>query len=467
MAAAAQDAGLWAGGGAWWGQEWQRSWNGSCEPQAWQASDGWKGGDEWPSWAEEAEVRPAVGVAAVPAHVLNDAHQTAEAGERLLRRGWVGGALRCFERARGYLEPYLQPLAAEGGGHGRASWRLRTVATVTLTRLAECHLRGAPPGLAPAPALALVVCEECLRLEPGCAEAWLHKAAALAALGRAAEAEAALAEAARLEPAAAAREQEPVETEQVAEVAAWAPSAEELLAKVQQLRKEGTTHFKEGDIEAAKSAYEQGVALLWGHAGLWEGAAASEEDRAGPASCLCAAALALLTNVAQCHLRAEPPVADKALAYCEEALRLEPSSVKALFRKGKALAELRDYAAAYAALTRAAQLDAKDPAVRAERARVQRLAQEEERGKRARFFAQDSDSEPEPAAGVAGGGAAGGGPGRRGRGGEARGHPQGAPPGCGAEPGGPAAAASAGQHRGAWCAGSASARPCRCLRAQQ
>lgn len=154
---------------------------------------------------------------------------------------------------------------------------------------------------------------------------------------------------------------------------ALSPSLEDLLAEVQRLREQGRAHFKQGEVRQATGCYEEAVELLGLREDAWRGGGLRE---GGAESGLCAAAVAVLANLAQCYLQGEPlggasqpwpavpPEPERALACCQEALDLEPRSCKALFRKGRALAELGRHAEAEAAFARAARLEPQQAEVR-------------------------------------------------------------------------------------------------------
>lgn len=342
MALQSSSSGWWAcdewcaGDADGWGEGWAEGWA--------QGGQGWEAWGGWDAWEEPDELGALAGV-------ITDAQQTMEAGERLLQRGRVQGALRSFDRAMLLVEPYLQQLREPGAG--TAARRLRAVVVSMLPKVASCHLRGERPELEPNPAKALAFCEEALRLEPRCGEAGFQKSEALRALGRQEEADAALAQAAEMDPCF--RVKEPASD-------AGGLPPRRVFADAQQLCEQGGVHFKRGDLETARSTYDEGLALLWRHQKHWEGKA----GEGGIAQQLNALAVSLLTNIAQCQLQVAPPESEKAFAYCEEALRLDPANVKALFRKGKALVNLKAYADAHAAFARAAELDPKDRGIRKE-----------------------------------------------------------------------------------------------------
>ena len=311
-------------------------WAGQREGCDWRASEWHSGG--WENWGS-AWGRPAQQDAAwgqpeafeegLPAQqdVIHDAWQILQAGDRLLQRGRVRGARCSFERAREQLEPHLS-----SASRGALAGRLRAVVTALLPRLARCQREGEPPSQPPDAAEALATCEECLRLEPWCAEALSERALALRALGRLGETEAALARAREAQAAAEAAEwaaaccPEPGPAPEFAEFACTLEERdlvweEDVVAEVQRLREEGGLSFRAGDVAAARAAYEQILALLWGQGDAWVFAESAESAEEGLSGELRLACVAALTNLAQCHLKSLPPELEKAVACCDEAPR--------------------------------------------------------------------------------------------------------------------------------------------------
>lgn len=156
---------------------------------------------------------------------------------------------------------------------------------------------------------------------------------------------------------------------------------ESLLTKAQAFREEGGDYFNERAIHCATSSYDSALQLLRPHQRRWQ--AKSETDTSlgeeeDLVARLRAAHLAVLTNLALCLLQGEPPEIppepDRALECCQQALYLDSNNLKALFRKGKALAALRRFGQAETAIFRAARLAPQDSAIRAELNRVRPLA---------------------------------------------------------------------------------------------
>mmetsp|Transcript_48590 Transcript_48590/g.150470 ORF Transcript_48590/g.150470 Transcript_48590/m.150470 type:complete len:861 (+) Transcript_48590:58-2640(+) len=135
----------------------------------------------------------------------------------------------------------------------------------------------------------------------------------------------------------------------------------QLQGRVLGLREEGNARVKQGRYPRAACWYEKGLEVL--KASRWE-----EKVKGGSelAQTFRGMKVAILTNLALCHLQGKPPAPKKAVEVCSQALEIEPANLKALFRKGKALAGLGEHAQAEEVFCHAARLDPKDAAIRRE-----------------------------------------------------------------------------------------------------
>mmetsp|Transcript_36966 Transcript_36966/g.85273 ORF Transcript_36966/g.85273 Transcript_36966/m.85273 type:complete len:544 (+) Transcript_36966:101-1732(+) len=78
--------------------------------------------------------------------------------------------------------------------------------------------------------------------------------------------------------------------------------------------------------------------------------------------------LGLLNNKALCHIKMQEP--EKAVAASEEALKVDPKSFKAFYRRGQARSELKEYAQAVVDMRRASELNPSDKAISTELSRL-------------------------------------------------------------------------------------------------
>lgn len=69
-------------------------------------------------------------------------------------------------------------------------------------------------------------------------------------------------------------------------------------------------------------------------------------------------------NLANCLLQGEAPDYAKIVQYCENVLQVQPHNIKALYRKGFSLLQLKNVDEAMTVLTQALNLDPKDPKIR-------------------------------------------------------------------------------------------------------
>lgn len=116
------------------------------------------------------------------------------------------------------------------------------------------------------------------------------------------------------------------------------------IAKALGLKEEGNEHFKAGDYRKAIAAYHQIFLYVHGYS-QGSGGQAMPGQTTTPVTAdemeqIKELKLAHFCNLAMCHLKAQPPNWQKARANCTKALELEPTSVKALFRRGKCNAQL-------------------------------------------------------------------------------------------------------------------------------
>lgn len=141
------------------------------------------------------------------------------------------------------------------------------------------------------------------------------------------------------------------------------PSPEEILQSGLRARERGNAHFKVGEFEMAVSSYTAALQFvecetkeeLEADGTRWVDIAQREERRA--------LALACNLNMAQCELRLS--IFASAAQRAALALAIEPSSSKAIYRRGAARLGLGDFEGARADLVEAARREPKNAEVRA------------------------------------------------------------------------------------------------------
>jgi len=334
---------------------------------------------------------------------IDEVRSDRDAGSRFLHRGEVQGAVRCFERAMAVLRPIATRLK-HAPKERTVARQLRHMSIGMLTSLSSCYLQGHPPKTPPDPHKALAVSEEALLLSPSCVEALTCKGDSLLALGRHDEAEEALQRAKKLDERRRLKSHA-VNAAAVKRKTGWhgrqSPTTSRspqmsftcsrtLLAELSRLRKKGGERYKAGDISAAASSYEEAREVLTAHAELAHSDDAQE---------ICTMEITLLTNLALCYLGTKPSDPERALACCEAVLGLEPSNIKALFRRGQALAGMSRNVEALAEFTAASKINPDDPAIRRETERVRPLAEKDQHFERflehERRRAKEDDEEHE------------------------------------------------------------------------
>eukprot|EP00747_Dinoflagellata_sp_TGD_P089531 gnl/TRDRNA2_/TRDRNA2_164357_c0_seq6.p1 gnl/TRDRNA2_/TRDRNA2_164357_c0~~gnl/TRDRNA2_/TRDRNA2_164357_c0_seq6.p1 ORF type:complete len:604 (+),score=162.76 gnl/TRDRNA2_/TRDRNA2_164357_c0_seq6:273-1814(+) len=130
-----------------------------------------------------------------------------------------------------------------------------------------------------------------------------------------------------------------------------------MLRGAKTLKTDGNAHVAKGEYKEALPIYERALENLKPHSG----------------SDVVEVRLSLMLNAALCHLKLKEW--GKAVNVCEDALTLDPRSVKATFRKGQARFELGHVAEAVAYVRRAAELSPKDEAIAAELKRIEAQCQ--------------------------------------------------------------------------------------------
>eukprot|EP00929_Paragymnodinium_shiwhaense_P034783 TRINITY_DN18882_c0_g1_i1.p1 TRINITY_DN18882_c0_g1~~TRINITY_DN18882_c0_g1_i1.p1 ORF type:complete len:562 (-),score=238.95 TRINITY_DN18882_c0_g1_i1:256-1941(-) len=122
------------------------------------------------------------------------------------------------------------------------------------------------------------------------------------------------------------------------------------------IKNEGNNHIKKGEYTQALELYDRGLENLKPHAG---------DD-------VTQLRLAFLLNSALCHLNLKAN--DKAIETCNEALAIQPQSVKALYRRGLAKAQRKqgaDMADAVADVKQASELSPQDEKLQSEVKRLE------------------------------------------------------------------------------------------------
>jgi len=146
------------------------------------------------------------------------------------------------------------------------------------------------------------------------------------------------------------------------------------------LKKEGNDLVKQSNFSSALAKYTKGIENLKNH---------SDSD-------VLALQTVLLNNSAHCHLKMNK--FEEALKSCDEALKVDPKSFKAYFRRGQAQAELGRYGEAVADVRKASELCPNDTAIGTELARLR--AELKERGLQEESFVVADAWQPTPATSV-------------------------------------------------------------------
>jgi len=157
---------------------------------------------------------------------------------------------------------------------------------------------------------------------------------------------------------------------------AWEMSVDERLAAAEERKSEGNRAITKGDLSIALECYAEALRLF---DGLEDAAPASS----GQTTAIRAATATLQSNSAMVLLKQQrwAEAADRA----SKALVADPSSVKALFRRGTARAQLGDLDVARADLAAAVKLAPTDPGIRSEYERVGKLLAEARAREKAAF----------------------------------------------------------------------------------
>ncbi|XP_041652435.1 peptidyl-prolyl cis-trans isomerase FKBP4 [Cheilinus undulatus] len=111
----------------------------------------------------------------------------------------------------------------------------------------------------------------------------------------------------------------------------WEMNTVEKLEQSSIVKEKGTQYFKEGKYKQASVQYKRIVSWLEHESGL------SEEDEKKAKALQLAAHL----NLAMCYLKLQEP--NQALESCDKALELDASNEKALFRRGEALFNMKEF----------------------------------------------------------------------------------------------------------------------------
>jgi len=165
-------------------------------------------------------------------------------------------------------------------------------------------------------------------------------------------------------------------------------SGDELLAHLGGIREEGNSRFRRGEFALAVKWYEKGLYLLRPRTELTSKAFRQQvEDlhNEEAAKRVDAAKLAIYTNMALCHIRSPDPNPRQAIECCEKALQIDPESVKALARKGRAHAEVGECEEAELALNRALQLQPGDKGIRKELTQARQIASDAKKKQKEMF----------------------------------------------------------------------------------
>ncbi|KAJ3044056.1 hypothetical protein HDV00_003160 [Rhizophlyctis rosea] len=174
------------------------------------------------------------------------------------------------------------------------------------------------------------------------------------------------------------------------------------LAAGKKLKDEGNAEFKAGNASQALRKYHEATLYL---TGLDNGSLASivpSKELAESVKKEIADTLkACHSNMAACYIKTENW--PKALKMCDKVITADPNNVKAYFRRGQVHFNQQDYDKAQADFKKAAELDPKDPGIRAELAKVrqkQKELEEKSRKELSGIFQKGltGDSEAKPTA---------------------------------------------------------------------
>jgi len=133
---------------------------------------------------------------------------------------------------------------------------------------------------------------------------------------------------------------------------------EDMLKAANVIKGVGNDYFKKNDYQTAAKKYEKSLSYLP------ESVELNEEQKKQ----FEAAQLPCYLNLAACHLHLKQY--EQAIQNCDAALAIQPNEVKALFRKGQALAEMKEWSESLKTLHAAAKLDPQNKAIRNEITRV-------------------------------------------------------------------------------------------------
>lgn len=168
----------------------------------------------------------------------------------------------------------------------------------------------------------------------------------------------------------------------------WDMDAEAKVAAAREMKEAGNGYFKAGRLDRAVKRYKRGIQFI-----------DNELDKFGDLEGeVKELRLAIRLNLAQCHLKLKEP--KEAVTLCSKILDRDATSVKALFRRALARADMNEFEDAEGDLKRAAEVDPADQAIAAELKRVRRLIVEQnkkDKGLYSKMFA----AKPKVAAAVA------------------------------------------------------------------
>jgi len=146
-------------------------------------------------------------------------------------------------------------------------------------------------------------------------------------------------------------------------------SYQQIINICKEIREIGNKLYKDKDFIKAKNKYDK--ALRYVEELQEKGDQEEEESKQLEET----QTLSLLLNLAACKLQLKE--FDGVVEDCDQALDISPSSCKAMFRKGQALVNLKDWDKAAASLQKALALEPNDKGIRRELEKAKKAQQEE------------------------------------------------------------------------------------------
>ncbi|XP_076305608.1 tetratricopeptide repeat protein 9A-like isoform X1 [Tachypleus tridentatus] len=143
-------------------------------------------------------------------------------------------------------------------------------------------------------------------------------------------------------------------------------SPETKLTEARRYKEEGNALFKEKNLRGAMGKYHRALLFIQGiqvqqNAASLMGLTSTEQPKVDQLPEPAKQEVAKIkvdcyNNLANCLLQQEKKM-ERVIFYCDKVLDIEPTNVKALYRKGKALYNIKDYDTALQVLQKAQEVD--------------------------------------------------------------------------------------------------------------